>query len=182
MDWRKFRTYLKEQKGVTQAFMFIGYIAENEDLYKQMYDAGFNVILKPTVGMFDDAEEKKDKETKGNVDTDLVLETMKQWKKYDKAIIVSGDGDFYGLVEHLKQHGKLGNIMVPNWKYSSLLKEFDEYIVRLDELKPELAYHKKPPRSKKSRQQAKKPADKANKSQSKPKSGSHRPRKPRNTK
>ncbi|MEM6997716.1 MAG: NYN domain-containing protein [Patescibacteria group bacterium] len=146
MDWRKLRAFLTKEHGVSEAFMFIGYVAENEDLYKQMYDAGFNVILKPTVGMFE-SKDKKEIETKGNVDTDLVLECMKQWKNYDRAIIISGDGDYYGLIEHLKKSGKLGAIMVPNWKYSSLLKEFEKHVIRLDQLKQELAYHKSPKKS-----------------------------------
>ena len=31
---------------------------------------------------------------KGNVDAELVLHTMIEYKHFDKAIIVSGDGDF----------------------------------------------------------------------------------------
>ena len=31
--------------------------------------------------------------------------------------------------------------MAPNWQYSSLLKQFDDKIVRIDQLKRELAYH-----------------------------------------
>ena len=35
----------------------------------------------------------KKKITKGNVDAELVLHTMIQWSSFDKAIIISGDGD-----------------------------------------------------------------------------------------
>ena len=142
MDWRKYRAFLKEEYNVEQAYMFIGYMQEHEDLYKQMYDAGYNVILKPTVGMFASAEERAESDSapKGNVDTDLVLEAMRQWRKYDKAIVVSGDGDFYGLLEHLEDKGKLLHIMTPNWKYSSLLKRFESKIVRIDKLRAQLAY------------------------------------------
>ena len=60
---------------------------------------------------------------------------------YDKAIIVSGDGDFHGLVEYLDQQGKLLHLLAPNWQYSSLLKPFDRYIIRLDQMRRDLAYH-----------------------------------------
>lgn len=142
MSWRKLIEYLHEEHGVTKAFMFIGYMQENEDLYKQMHETGYHVILKPTLDMFETADEKKkeDKDIKGNVDADLVLEAMKQWPNYDKAIIISGDGDFYGLIEYLSQKHKLKHVMTPNWQYSSLLKEFESYIVRIDKLKGKLQH------------------------------------------
>ena len=77
---------------------------------------------------------------KGNIDADLVLHAMKELPNYGKAIIVSGDGDFFGLVEYLAEQKKLLHVMTPNWQYSSLLKQFDDYVVRLDERLKELAY------------------------------------------
>lgn len=149
MDWRKFRQHLKDQYNVTQAFMFIGYMAENESLYEQMHDAGYLVVLKPTLDI-QTLPEQNDQNgeqpesakppTKGNVDADLVLYAMKELPNYKKAIIVSGDGDFFGLIEYLEKQGKLLNVLTPNWKYSSLLKPFEKYIVRLDQQKRELAY------------------------------------------
>jgi hypothetical protein len=52
MDWRKFRRFLKDDFNVEQAYMFIGYMPENEDLYNQMHDSGYLVVLKPTLEMF----------------------------------------------------------------------------------------------------------------------------------
>src|ERR1700735_2901903 len=49
LDWRKFRQYLKDKHGVTKAYMFIGYMSENESLYEYMHELGFLVVLKPTV-------------------------------------------------------------------------------------------------------------------------------------
>jgi uncharacterized LabA/DUF88 family protein len=83
-------------------------------------------------------EEKKP--VKGNIDAELVLWAMKELKDYQKAIIVSGDGDFYCLAEYLDEVGKLGQIMTPNWQYSGLLKRYESYIVRIDQLRRELAY------------------------------------------
>ncbi|HEY1064159.1 MAG TPA: NYN domain-containing protein [Candidatus Saccharimonadales bacterium] len=150
MDWRKFRKYLADTYNVTHAFMFIGYMAENESLYELMHELGFLVALKPTLEVTapvsDPAEEhagKPDEKpvVKGNIDADLVLYAMKELPNYDKAIIVSGDGDFLSLIEYLDEQGKLLHIMTPNWQYSSLLKQFEDRIVRIDQLKRELAYH-----------------------------------------
>ncbi|MCA9348640.1 NYN domain-containing protein [Candidatus Saccharibacteria bacterium] len=149
MSWRKLLEYLQAEHGVTKAFLFIGYMQENEDLYKQMHEIGYHVILKPTLDMFEEVAKKEDKDIKGNCDADLVLEAMKQWPNYQKAIIISGDGDFYGLIEHLAEKNKLLNVMVPNWQYSSLLKDFEKYIVRVDKLQNRLQhYDKRKPKTK----------------------------------
>lgn len=146
MDWRKFRQWLKDEHNVTQAYMFIGYMADNEALYEYMHELGFLVVLKPTLDVTaspdDDKKDDKDKvPVKGNTDADMVLYAMKELPNYDKAIIVSGDGDFFSLAEYLDTHNKLACILTPNWQYSSLLKPFEAKIIRLDQERKKLAYH-----------------------------------------
>jgi uncharacterized LabA/DUF88 family protein len=158
VDWRKFRKFLAEKYGVTKAYMFIGYMSENEALYEYMHELGFLVVLKPTLDVTAKPQAKleseapvakekdKDKEeekpiVKGNVDAELVLYAMKELPNYQMAIIVSGDGDFFSLAEYLDEQGKLAQIMTPNWQYSSLLKPFEPKIIRLDQLRRQLAYH-----------------------------------------
>jgi uncharacterized LabA/DUF88 family protein len=152
LDWKKLRTYLAEKHGVTKAFMFIGYVPEFEDMYQQLHESGYLIVLKPTFDMTrprpeapEHQEGKPDKEedkkpTKGNVDADLVLWAMKELPNYSKAIIASGDGDFYSLVEYLQEQGKLHKVMTPSGNYSGLYNKYDEYIERLDQSKRELAY------------------------------------------
>lgn len=150
VDWRKFRKYLRDKHNVTKAYMFIGYMAENESLYEYMHELGFLVVLKPTIDVSnkssgdDEEKSKEDKDkpqVKGNVDAELVLYAMKELPNYQKAIIVSGDGDFFSLAEYLEEQGKLAYILTPNWQYSSLLKAFESKIIRLDKLRRQLAYH-----------------------------------------
>ncbi len=164
MDWKKFYEYLKTEYGVTRAFLFIGYMYEHEDMYHGLHDMGYSVVLKPTVGGMGPADEssaggngssgkngdkKKDgPAVKGNVDAELVLYAMKFLPKYEKAIIVSGDGDFYCLAEYLAEKNRLKAIMTPNRFYSSLLKPYEKYIIRIDELRRELAYKDHQPRRK----------------------------------
>lgn len=154
MDWRKFRQFLQNNYGVTHAYMFIGYMSENEQLYEYMHELGYLVVLKPTIDVTAKPQPTQDKEAaapepevkekpqiKGNVDAELVLYAMKELPHYDRAIIVSGDGDFFGLAEYLDEQGKLAHIMAPNWQYSSLLKPLENKIIRLDQKRRELAYH-----------------------------------------
>ena len=155
LDWRKFRELLFKKYGVTHAYMFIGYMSENEALYEYMHELGYLIVLKPTVDVMSSpdaaksdksvsgksSEEKEKPTIKGNVDADLVLYAMKEMPNYDKAIIVSGDGDFLGLIEYLHSQNKLAHIMTPNWQYSSLFKPYEPQIIRLDQLRKQLAYH-----------------------------------------
>lgn len=148
MDWRKFRQWLADKYGVTHAYMFIGYMAENEALYEQMHDLGYLIVLKPTTeikapeveGQTEAEKEAQKPTVKGNIDADLVLYAMKEYPNYDKAVIVSGDGDFLGLVEYLTLQNKLLKLLVPNRRYSTLLKEFEAYIEGIDQHRGELAY------------------------------------------
>lgn len=152
MDWRKFRVWLAERHGVTKAFMFIGYVPEFESMYVQLHESGYAVVLKPTFDLtkprpeLDKGGDKKEKSedekpVKGNIDADLVLWAMKELNHYDKALIVSGDGDFYTLVEYLEEQGKLLKLLAPSGHYSNLYNRFDAYIERLDQHRRELAYH-----------------------------------------
>lgn len=139
IDYKKFRLYLKNKFHVSQAFLFIGLVSNNQKLYIELQKAGFILIFKPTVRYFENGNET----VKGNVDAELVLHAAAiQYASYDKAIIVSGDGDFACLLEFLAEHNKLLHVLAPNAKYSQLLKPFSSYIIRLDKLKTSLIYKK----------------------------------------
>lgn len=128
LDFGRFRKYLAAKYRVKTAFLFIGYIPTNKSLYESLKRADYKIIFKPTV-----KEKKKGlSKTKGNVDAELVLHSMIEFPNYNKAIIISGDGDFYCLAEYLEKENKLLKIIVPNDKYSSLLRKFAKYIVSVN--------------------------------------------------
>jgi len=133
LDWRKFRQYLRNKYSVNKAFLFIGYKPGNEGLYNSLKSKGYTVILKPTINLPDGT-------VKGNVDAELVLHSMIQYPNYSKAIIVSGDGDFYCLAEYLEQKNKLLHLITPNETYSHILSRFSGFIVRVDQLRGSLEY------------------------------------------
>lgn len=149
MDWRKFRKFLLDEYNVTNAYMFIGHMPEHEDMYLQLHDAGYLIVLKPTFDMSkpQKVEEPKDEEkpedkkpVKGNVDAELVLWAVKEMPNYQKAVIVSGDGDFYSLVEYLESQKKLLHLLAPNSHYSNLYNKYEAYIQRIDKHRRELSY------------------------------------------
>lgn len=155
MDWRKFRQFLNDKYGVTHAYMFIGYVPEFEAMYEQLHESGYLIVLKPTYDMTrprpeekkaelnaegKKVEDEEKKPTKGNIDADLVLWAMKELPNYSQAVIVSGDGDFYSLVEYLDERKKLAKILAPSMYYSGLYNRYDNYIERIDLHRKELSY------------------------------------------
>ena len=139
LDFKKFRIYLKNKFNVTKAYLFVGLVPGNEEMYRHLQEVGYILIFKPTMAYDKDGEQV----VKGNVDAELVLYSSAiLYHEYDKALIVTGDGDFYCLVEFLEQNNKLLRLLTPNKHYSSLLRKYDKFILRLDHMKGSLAYKK----------------------------------------
>lgn len=138
LDYRKFRIYLREKYCIETAYLFIGYIPENQDLYSSLQAVGYVLVFKP---ILKDGEGK----VKGNVDADLVLQAMLDYDKYNQAIIVSSDGDFYSLIKYLYKQNKLKFLMSPYVKTCSVLlkKTAHERIVFMNNLKKKLEYKEK---------------------------------------
>ncbi len=122
LDYKKFRKYLTDKFRVEKVFLFVGYIKKYKLMYQSLKSYGYELIFKPTVK--DDHGKPK-----GNVDAELVLyAAAKEFTNFDKAVIVSGDGDFYCLHEYLEKKRKLLKIIIPNTKSeSSLLRKFQKY-------------------------------------------------------
>lgn len=144
LDHKKFRDYLKDELGVKRAYLFIGFMEEQQPLYNALQEAGFILHFKPLV-------RHQEVVIKGNVDADMVLQTMIEIDRYDQAVIVSGDGDFAGLIRHLASVNKLKKVIIPNrHTYSSLFKRLDEYsdknFIFMNDLRGKLAYKDSRPR------------------------------------
>lgn len=135
LNWKRFRQYLKDKYNVSRAFTFIGYVPGNEWLYTTLQEAGFILVFKPTLQI------RSGNRTviKGNVDAELVLHTMIEWNNFDRAVIVTGDGDFYCLVRYLAQNNKLHRLLIPDKrKYSRLLREFAHFTAYLNRIEEKI--------------------------------------------
>jgi len=75
---------------------------------------GYNLIFKPII-------KNHDGQIKGNVDAELVLQAVADMSKYNQAVIVSSDGDFYCLVKFLNEKNKLRMVISPDIKNCSIL-------------------------------------------------------------
>ena len=120
LDYRRFLIYLRDKYCVSKTYLFIGLVPENQKLYKFLQECGYVLIFKPLLI-------PKDGKPKGNVDADLVLNAMIEYPNYDKAIIVTSDGDFYSL-----SHKKKCSIL--------LQKKAREKIDFMDNLREKLQY------------------------------------------
>lgn len=138
LDFKRFRIYLKEKYDVSVAYLFIGYIAANQDLYSSLQKSGYVLIFKPTIP-------DGDGQIKGNVDANLVLQAMIDFNDYDQALLVSSDGDFYCLVDYLYKQDKFRMVISPYVKTcSKLLKRAaKEKIVFMTNLRKKLEYKTK---------------------------------------
>lgn len=135
LDYRKLRLYLKNKLHVSKAFLFIGYDKSNDDLYATFQDYGYELVFKPVVFYTENGK----RQMKGNVDAELVLHAAAiEYAKYDKAIIISGDGDFACLLHFLQENNKLARIITPVKRYSKLLQPFLPYIVELASIKDKI--------------------------------------------
>jgi uncharacterized LabA/DUF88 family protein len=135
LDYLKLREYLRENYGIDVAYLFIGYRPENAEIYSNLQKLGYIIVFKETA-------ESEGAIVKGNCDIELVLQAMIEYQKYDKALIITGDGDFSSFIRYLNQQNKLEMLLVPNRNaYSSFLKKSaKEKIGYLNLLKENLSY------------------------------------------
>jgi len=130
LDYRRFRVWLSEKYGVKTAYLFLGLIPKYKELYKHLQESGFTLVFKEVI--YDG-----DGNPKGNCDADLVLQATKDTyeNKFDKAILVSSDGDYSCLVSFLIERQKFYSILSPHAenKCSILLKRTNAKIVYIND-------------------------------------------------
>ena len=140
LDYSRFRVFLSEKYSVAKAYIFIGMIPKNNDLYTKLQEAGFTLIFKEVV--YD-----PDGKAKGNCDADLVLKVTQEIyeEAFDEAVIVSSDGDYAVLVKFLQSKNKLKVILSPaiSERCSILLKRTDAPIAYINDQRSILEYAKR---------------------------------------
>ena len=143
VDYRRFRVWLQEKLGVTKAYLFLGMIEDNVGLYRKLQEAGFILMFKPTVVGADGA-------VKGNCDADIVLHVAVgvYEKSFDRAVLVTSDGDFYSTVEFLQSRDLLERVVSPSPHCSILLKKTGAPITYLRDIRKLIEYKKKRPPAK----------------------------------
>jgi uncharacterized LabA/DUF88 family protein len=142
LDYSRFRVWLSEKYGVKNAYIFLGLIPKYKDLYKYLQECGFTLVFKEVI--YDN-----DGKAKGNCDADFVLQVARDAyeNKFNKAVLVSSDGDYASLVKFLQGKIKLKIILSPSApeRCSILLKKIGVPITYLNDVKSRLTLGKKSP-------------------------------------
>lgn len=132
LDLKKFRVYLRNKYDVECAYYFIGAFKDDLlELYDEIEDAGFTVLFR-----LHGVDFKSGK--KGNVDVDIAFTMMRDLierpNRYEGAVLVSNDGDYYRVVEYLQSKGKLKRVLLPSKRFASTLYKrlSNEYYAYLD--------------------------------------------------
>ncbi len=132
IDLKKFRIFLKDKYHIDKVYYYLGFIDDTHNtLYTKIQENGYILqFRKHTKNMIS----KK----KGNVDINIVFNIMKKLidepEKFDKIMLISGDGDYNETVDYLIQKGRFLKILFPDGKrYSSLYNELgNQYFDILD--------------------------------------------------
>ncbi len=138
LDYRRFRGWLRDKYGVETAYLFMGLIPANKDLYTRLQEDGYVLVYKE---ISYDGEGK----VKGNCDSELVLKATVDFfeGRLKEMVLISGDGDYAGLVSFLKEKDVFKSLVSPNNKCSFLLRKLNISIVYLDMVKGKVMSQKK---------------------------------------
>ncbi|MFH1046695.1 MAG: NYN domain-containing protein [Patescibacteria group bacterium] len=139
LHYGRFRSWLRQKYGVSDACLFIGLIPKHAALYTALQEAGFRLVYKEVVygegGM-----------SKGNCDADLVLQVVRDYfeGQLKHAVLVSSDGDYAPLVRFLQDKNVPCTIVSPavSAKCSVLLKRTNAPILYLQDIRQKIDFRK----------------------------------------
>jgi len=108
LDYAKLRIWLDEKYGIRHAYLFLGLLPRYKNLYTHLQDIGYKLVFKEVTY---DGNGKP----KGNCDADIVVRAMRDAYEntFDRAVLVSSDGDYASLVSFLIEKRKLSAILSP---------------------------------------------------------------------
>ncbi|MBI2443843.1 MAG: NYN domain-containing protein [Candidatus Magasanikbacteria bacterium] len=139
LDYGRLRIWLREKYRVEQAYLFLGLVPKYKNLYTYLQEIGFTLVFKEVT--YDD-----NGKIKGNCDADLVVRVMRDAYEntFNKAILVSSDGDYASLVAFLGEKQKIQVILSPyeTRRCSILLKRTGVAIAYINDQKTVLQAQK----------------------------------------
>ena len=71
---------------------------------------------------------------KGNMDVEMAIDIVHNIDRYEEAIFITGDSDFYALVKHLKSRGKKVYVMPSRNSVSKELREGSDAYMDLKDI------------------------------------------------
>jgi uncharacterized LabA/DUF88 family protein len=122
LDYQKLRNYLYKKLDVAVAYYFIGKSVQYEDIYIKLDTYDYNIKLKEPSPYITEEEycpyckkliTPSIQRYKSDCDSFITLQIMLDAHIYDKAVLITSDGDFDNLVKWLLLKDKLRIIFAP---------------------------------------------------------------------
>jgi uncharacterized LabA/DUF88 family protein len=122
IDYSKLLSFLKAKYNVTFAYYFLGNVDEHSTLYKDLESDGYNLKLKEPTKYTTEEEycpycwkviAPELLRYKSDCDSFMTLEIISNMPLYDRAVIITSDGDFNELVKELVRKDKLRLVFAP---------------------------------------------------------------------
>jgi len=122
IDYQKLLDHLRAKHGVIIAHYFIGKTPDNQAIYDKLSSYGYNIkpkepspydteeIVCPHCGMVVTPSEKR---YKADIDSYLTMQVISDINEFDKAVLITSDGDFDELVKRLLRQDKLRMVFAP---------------------------------------------------------------------
>lgn len=119
VDFKKLFKYLKERYKCKKIYYFAGLDEKNKkqlNFYHKLKSFGYDLILKQ-IKLYKGENGRVVR--KANCDVDLTFYAMRDLKKYNRSIFLSGDGDFKILFEYLVKQKVIVHIFA-NYKRTAV--------------------------------------------------------------
>lgn len=127
VDFRKILEIGLNQRQLIRAVIYVirADIPEEEGFFEALRNIGYEVKIKELRTYYDGTK-------RGDWDMGIAIDTIKMANKLDTVILVSGDGDFVDLVEHLQARGTRVEVMAFGKSTSADLKKVANHFIDLD--------------------------------------------------
>lgn len=115
LDYKKFYIWLTNKYRVNRVYIFLGHIPKHQPLYNSLTAIGYDLIFKEVTTHLG--------APKGNCDAEMVLQVLRDFyeNNVQKAVLITGDGDFACLIDFLVAKQSFLRLLVPNKQYCSYL-------------------------------------------------------------
>jgi uncharacterized LabA/DUF88 family protein len=128
VDFRKILEVGVNKRHLIRAIIYVirADIPEEESFFEALRNIGYEVKIKELRSYYDGTK-------RGDWDMGIAIDTIKLSEKLDTVILVSGDGDFVALVEHLRARGVRVEVMAFGKSTSSELRRAANDFIDLDQ-------------------------------------------------
>jgi uncharacterized LabA/DUF88 family protein len=140
-DPAKLLKVLKADDELTDAYWYMGIKQppdpRDENFVRFLAYAGYVVRKKELKTIYD--AETGESTQKANLDVEIVMDMFNTLENYDKAILLSGDGDFERALDLLRSRGKqICVVSTQNWIASELRMVVGSHFVDLQDLRDKI--------------------------------------------